>query len=121
MLLRPVGLHNEEMQLQWMLQHIGYKYRVGSNTATRSHLTAEHRGYYFAPDTKTALMGGEADKPYTAWRWRPLPESCQLLAFCRANTRTRERFRPMMEGLFAPRGRDHSSPRWCRRRPWFHL
>jgi hypothetical protein len=79
-LLLPVGLHNEEMQLQWMLQHVGYKYRVGSNTATRSDLTAEHRGYYFAPDNKTALMGGEPDKPYAAWRWRPLPESCQLLA-----------------------------------------
>jgi hypothetical protein len=63
-----------------MLQHAGYKYRLGSNTATRSDLIPEHRGYYFAPDGKTALMGGEPDKPYAAWRWRPLPESCQLLA-----------------------------------------
>jgi hypothetical protein len=80
-LLLPVGLHNEESELQWMLQHVGYKYRVGSNTAIRGDLILEHRGYYFAPDNKTALMGGEPDKPYAAWRWRPLPESSQLLPF----------------------------------------
>jgi hypothetical protein len=80
-LLLPVGLHNEEIQLQWMLQHEGYKYRMGSNTATRSDLIPEHRGYYYAPDNKTALLGGEPNRPYAAWRWRPLPESSQLLAF----------------------------------------
>ena len=80
-LLLPVGLHNEEIQLQWMLQHVGYKYRFGSNTATRSGLMAEHRGYYYAPDSKTALMGGGPNQTYAAWRWRPLPESCQLLRF----------------------------------------
>lgn len=80
-LLLPVGMHNEEIQLQWMLQHVGYKYRRGSNTAKRSDLIAEHRGYYYAPDNKTALMGGEPNKPYAAWRWRPLPESSQLLPF----------------------------------------
>ena len=80
-LLLPVGLHNEEIQLQWMLQHVGYMYRLGSNTATRSDLMPEHRGYYFAPDNKTALIGGETDKPYAAWRWRPLMESSQLLVF----------------------------------------
>jgi hypothetical protein len=80
-LLLPAGLHNEEIELEWMLQHVGYKYRAGSNTATRSDLMPEHRGYYFAPDNKTALMGGEPDKPYAAWRWRPLPESSQLLPF----------------------------------------
>ncbi len=80
-LLLPAGLHNEEIQLQWMLQHVGYKYRLGSNTATRSDLIPEHRGYYYAPGNKTALMGGEPDKPYAAWRWRPLPESSQLVAF----------------------------------------
>jgi hypothetical protein len=80
-LLLPAGLHNEEIELQWMLQRVGYKYRAGSNTATRSELIGEHRGYYFAPDRKTALMGGEPDKAYAAWRWRPLPESSQLLPF----------------------------------------
>jgi len=80
-LLLPAGMHNEEIQLQWMLQHVGYKYRLGSNTAKRSDLLAEHRGYYYAPDNKTALMGGEPNKPYAAWRWRPLPESSQLLPF----------------------------------------
>ncbi len=80
-LLLPVGLHNEEIQLHWMLQHVGYKYRFGSNTATRSDLIPEHRGYYYAPDNKTALMGGEPNQPYAAWRWRPLPESSQLLPF----------------------------------------
>jgi hypothetical protein len=64
-----------------MLQHVGYKYRLGSNTAKRSDLIPEHRGYYYAPDSKIALMGGEPNKPYAAWRWRPLPESSQLLPF----------------------------------------
>jgi len=39
----PTGLHNELIQSQWMLAHVGYTYRVGSNTARRSALLPEHR------------------------------------------------------------------------------
>lgn len=72
-LLLPVGLHNELIQLQWMLQHRGYVYRAGSNTARRSELLPEHRGYFYAPGSRTAIMAGGT--------WRPLLQSSQLAAF----------------------------------------
>lgn len=80
-LLLPVGLHNEEIQLSWLLSHVGYQYRIGSNTATRSELIPEKRFYYYAPDSKTAIMTGPAPGRYAAWAWRPYPESSQLAAF----------------------------------------
>jgi hypothetical protein len=80
-LLLPVGLHNEEIQLEWLLQGVGYKYRIGSNTATRSDLLPERRHFYYGPDTKTAIMAGDSQKRYAAWVWRPLPESSQLAPF----------------------------------------
>lgn len=80
-LLLPTGLHNEEVQLQWLLQGVGYKYRIGSNTATRSALIPEPRHFYYAPDSKTAIETGDTQKAYAAWVWRPLPESCQLAPF----------------------------------------
>jgi hypothetical protein len=80
-LLLPVGLHNEEIQLNWLLEGVGYKYRIGSNTATRSVLLPERRYFYYVPDTKTAILTGNTQKAYAAWVWRPLPESCQLAPF----------------------------------------
>lgn len=71
-LFLPVGLHNELIQLQWMLTHLGYTYRGGSNTARRSVLLPEHRGYFYAPGTTTAIMAGGT--------WRPLLQSSQLSA-----------------------------------------
>jgi hypothetical protein len=78
-LLLPVGLHNELIQLQWMLQHRGYVYRVGSNTARRSGLLPEHRGYFYAPGSTTAIMAGGT--------WRPLLQSSQLAAFAPGDRR----------------------------------
>jgi len=72
-LLLPVGLHNELAQLDWMLEHKGYVYRRGSNTARRSALLPEERGYYYAPDSNTAIMAGGT--------WRPLLQSSQLAPF----------------------------------------
>jgi sugar lactone lactonase YvrE len=72
-LLLPVGLHNELVNLEWMLQHRGYVYRAGSNTARRSALLPEHRGYFYAPGASTAIMAGGT--------WRPLLQSSQLAAF----------------------------------------
>lgn len=80
-LLLPVGLHNEEIQLEWLLQGVGYKYRIGSNTAIRSDLVPEPRHLYYAPDTNIAIMTGDTPKTYAAWVWRPLPESCQFAPF----------------------------------------
>lgn len=72
-LLLPVGLHNELIQLQWLIQGVGYTYRRGSNTAIRSALLPQHRGYYYAPDSKVAVKAGGT--------WRPLLQSSQLAAF----------------------------------------
>jgi hypothetical protein len=71
-LFLSIGLHNELIQLQWILARIGYTYRVGSNTARRSALLTEHRGYFYAPGTTTAIMGGGT--------WRPLLQSSELFA-----------------------------------------
>ncbi|MEO8735586.1 MAG: glycosyl hydrolase family 28-related protein [Edaphobacter sp.] len=72
-LLLPVGLHNELWNLQRMLDHRGYVFRVGSNTARRSGLLPEHRGYFYAAGSKTAIMAGGT--------WRPLLQSSQLAPF----------------------------------------
>ncbi|HEY1800646.1 MAG TPA: glycosyl hydrolase family 28-related protein [Terriglobales bacterium] len=72
-LLLLVGLHNELAQLDWMVAHKGYVYRRGSNTARRSALLPEERGYYYAPDSNTAIMAGGT--------WRPLLQSSQLAPF----------------------------------------
>jgi hypothetical protein len=72
-LLLPVGLHNELIQLEWMLRHVGYVYRVGSNTARRSRLIPEQRGYFYAPATNRAVIAGGT--------WRPLLQSSQLATF----------------------------------------
>jgi hypothetical protein len=77
-LLLPVGLHNELVQLEWMLAHVGYRYRAGSNTARRSELLPEHRGYFYAPGSRTAIMAGGT--------WRPLLQSSQLAAFGAGDT-----------------------------------
>lgn len=73
LLLLPVGLHNELIQLDWMLEQKGYIYRRGSNTARRSALLPEGRGYYYAPGGTTAIMAGGT--------WRPLLQSSQLAPF----------------------------------------
>ena len=72
-LLLPVGLHNQLIQLDWMLAHKGYVYRRGSNTAIRSELLSEERRYYYVPESNTAIMAGGT--------WRPLLQSSQLALF----------------------------------------
>ncbi|MFZ0631979.1 MAG: glycosyl hydrolase family 28-related protein [Acidobacteriaceae bacterium] len=81
-LLLPVGLHNELAFLDRMLGHVGYTYRVGSNTAVRSGLEPQERDYFYAPGTNVAVMGGA-----TSWKWRPLLESSQLAPFAVGETR----------------------------------
>ncbi|HEY1808307.1 MAG TPA: glycosyl hydrolase family 28-related protein, partial [Acidobacteriaceae bacterium] len=69
-LLLPVGLHNELVFLDRMLGHVGFTYRVGSNTAIRSGMEPQERDYFYAPGTDAAVMGGAM-----SWKWRPLLES----------------------------------------------
>jgi hypothetical protein len=78
-LLLPVGLHNEFVQLTWLLEHKGYSYRIGSNTAIRSALLPQPRAYYYAPGTNIAIMAGGT--------WRPLLQSSQLAPFAAGDRR----------------------------------
>jgi hypothetical protein len=56
-----------------LLEHRGYIYRRGSNTAILGVVPNEHRGYFYAPGTNTALMAGGT--------WRPIVQSSQLAVF----------------------------------------
>ncbi len=72
-LLLPVGLHNQLSVMQDMIEHRGYVYRRGSNTAILGFVADEPRGYFYAPGTKTAIMAGGT--------WRPNLQSSGLAAF----------------------------------------
>lgn len=72
-LLLPVGLHNELWNLEWLLEHRGYTFRIGSNTAIRGLDEKEHRGYFYAPGTSFAMMGGGT--------WRADVQSSQFAPF----------------------------------------
>jgi len=73
LLLLPVGLHNQLSVMKDMMEHRGYNYRRGSNTAYYNVINDEHRGYFYAPGTKTAIMAGGT--------WRPNLQASQLAAF----------------------------------------
>jgi hypothetical protein len=73
LLLLPVGLHNQLTVMKDMIEHRGYNYRRGSNTAYYNVINDEHRGYFYAPDSKTAIMAGGT--------WRPNLQASQLAAF----------------------------------------
>jgi sugar lactone lactonase YvrE len=78
-LLLPVGLHNQLWMLNDLLEHRGYVYRQGSNTAVIRVVPDEPRGYFYAPGTSTAIMAGGT--------WRPLLQSSQLAAFAPGDRR----------------------------------
>ena len=64
-LLLPVGLHNRMDIMQEYMEHRGYVYRRGSNTAIISAIENEHRGYFYAPDSNIAIMAGGTGRPIT--------------------------------------------------------
>jgi hypothetical protein len=78
-LLLPVGLHNPLSAMKDMMEHRGYVFRPGSNTAIISAVTNEHRGYFYAPGTRTAIMAGGT--------WRPNLQSSQLAVFAPGDSR----------------------------------
>jgi sugar lactone lactonase YvrE len=77
-LMLPVGLHNELWNLQWLVEHRGYVFRPGSNTAILSETENEQRGYYYAPGSDTAMIGGGT--------WRADLQASQFTAFARGET-----------------------------------
>jgi len=62
-LLLPVGLHNRLDIMAEYMEHRGYVYRQGSNTAIISVVENEHRGYFYAPDSNVAIMAGGTGRP----------------------------------------------------------
>jgi len=77
-LLLPVGLHNELWNLEWLVEHRGYIFRPGSNTAILSTVTDEHRGLFYAPGTPTAMIGGGT--------WRADVQASQFASFAVGDT-----------------------------------
>jgi sugar lactone lactonase YvrE len=73
LLLLPVGLHNMMSILRDLMEHRDYVYRQGSNTAVIGVTENAHRGYFYAPETNTAIMAGGT--------WRPILQSSNLTAF----------------------------------------
>ena len=80
-LLLPVGLHASLEKLTLLLEHKGYRYRVGSNTALRSGLIDEPEEYFYTSNGKTALPAMPVPM------FRPLHESSQMEQFVPGETR----------------------------------
>ena len=64
-LMLPVGLHNRMEVMRDYMEHQGYVYRQGSNTAVVSVVENERRGYFYAPGSNVALMAGGTGRPIT--------------------------------------------------------
>jgi hypothetical protein len=71
-LLLPVGLHYQLWVMRDLLDHRGYVFQNGSNTAVISKVEDQPRTYYYAPGTTTAIIAGGS--------WRPNIESSTLAA-----------------------------------------
>jgi hypothetical protein len=80
-LLLPVGLHSTLEKLTLLLEHKGYRYRVGSNTALRSELIDEPEAYFYTTDGKAALPAMPVPM------FQPVHESSQLVRFAPGETR----------------------------------
>ena len=80
-LLLPVGLHAPLEKLTLLLEHKGYQFRAGSNTALRSGLEDVPEAYFYATEGNTALPAMPIPMD------RNLHESSQLAAFAPGATR----------------------------------
>lgn len=85
-LILPTGLHASLEKLTLLLEHKGYRYRMGSNTALRSGLVDEPEAYFYTGnpemgDEKTALPAMPVPM------FRPLHESSQLESFVPGDTK----------------------------------
>jgi hypothetical protein len=108
-LLLPVGLHNQLSQLRDLLEHRGYVYRTRSNTAVIRVVPDEPRQYFYAPDTRTAIIAGGT--------WRPNLQASTLATLAPGESRlitseddgrtyqaTLDNYRTLTTRVFAERG-----------------
>src|SRR4051812_45933497 len=72
-LLLPTGMLSQWWVLDDMMEKRGFVFKQSSNTAIASVVPVEHRGYFYAPGTTTAIMAGGT--------WRPLHQTSSMVAF----------------------------------------
>jgi pectate lyase-like protein/SMP-30/gluconolaconase/LRE-like protein len=80
-LLLPVGFHNSMDTLVKQMDRRGVVYARGSNMAITAAVTDEHRDFFYAPGTKTAVMAGGTWQPMLqASQWAIVPMGGKRLA-----------------------------------------
>ena len=72
-LLLPTGFHNNARSLEWIVEHKGVVYAPQSNMAITAVMEDEPRSFFYAPETRTAIMAGGS--------WKGLLQAIQLRAF----------------------------------------
>ncbi|HXE09459.1 MAG TPA: glycosyl hydrolase family 28-related protein [Acidobacteriaceae bacterium] len=108
-LLMPVGFHNSMDTLVKQMDRRGVVYARGSNMAITANVTDEHRDFFYAPGTKTAVMAGGTWQPMLqASQWSVMPIGGKRLASSEEDDTT---YRLTLDSLnritvsqFAPRG-----------------
>ena len=108
-LLLPVGFHNSMDTLVKQMDRRGVVYARGSNMAITASVTDEHRDFFYAPGTKTAIMAGGTWQPMLqASQWDVVPIGGKRLAASEEDDTT---YRLTLDSLkritvsqFAPRG-----------------
>lgn len=80
-LMLPVGFHNSMDTLVRQLDRRGVVYAPRSNMAIVADVTGEHRDFFYAPGTDTAVMAGGTWQPMLqASQWAPVPVGGERLA-----------------------------------------
>jgi len=73
MLMLPVGFHNSMETLKMQMERRGVVYAGRSNMAISARVTNEPRSFYYAPNSKTAIMAGG--------NWQPMLQASQWMPF----------------------------------------
>ncbi|HEY5055454.1 MAG TPA: SMP-30/gluconolactonase/LRE family protein, partial [Acidobacteriaceae bacterium] len=80
-LLLPIGFHNSMDTLVKQMDRRGVVYARGSNMAITAAVTDEHRDFFYAPGTNTAVMAGGTWQPMLqASQWAIVPLGGKRLA-----------------------------------------
>jgi hypothetical protein len=108
-LLLPVGLHNRMDIMQDYMNHRGYVFRQGSNTAAIRRVENAPRSYYYAPNSNVAIMTGVTSRPLMQASQMRVVEPGQNFYLtseddCRTWLARLENDLKLTHKLFAPRG-----------------
>ena len=80
-LLLPVGFHNSMDTLVRQMDRHGVVYAPRSNMAIVASVTDEHRDFFYAPGTNTAIMAGGTWQPMLQGsQWRVVPNNGERLS-----------------------------------------